>query len=228
MQGAGHLAPRDQPERVTAMVGRFLAGDVDGLCDEEHGLCRASDVALASLGGRCALLYNCSDHGSCDDEGACACETGWAGADCAEAVHDVSDDAVAGLEGTFVVRPGGWQYHRGADRRSRRRDRARERVRAAAARRRAAVRPLRPRRPVHLPRAAGDAVAARRRARPRSRPLVSPRAWRVEGTSADAPVALPPLEQGALLGVANRASDEFGDYHAPSRAYTPRVSAAAS
>ena len=31
-----------------------------------------------------------------------------------------------------------------------------------------------------------------------------------------------------MLGVANRASDEFGDYHAPSRAYTLRVSAAAS
>ena len=31
-------------------------------------------------------------------------------------------------------------------------------------------------------------------------------------------------EMQTLLGVANRASDEFGDYHPPSRAYTLRVS----
>ena len=227
VQGAGHLAPRDQPKRVTAMVGRFLAGDVDGLCDEEHGLCRASDVALASLGGRCALLYNCSDHGSCDDEGACACETGWAGADCAEAVHDVSDDAVAGGEGTFVVRPGGWQYHR---------VQTAGPVSVTVHENASALPP-----PDAVPRydpygPAGLYIYLAQPGTPwpldaaRGRDLAHSfaQAWRVEGTSADAPVALPPLEQGALLGVANRASDEFGDYHAPSRAYTLRVSAAAS
>ena len=108
VQGAGHLAPRDQPARVTAMVGRWLADtSATSLCDERHGVCRASDVALGSLGSRCALMYNCSGHGRCTDEARCACDDGWAGTDCAQGASALRAGAA-----TFVVAPGGWQFHR--------------------------------------------------------------------------------------------------------------------
>ena len=92
VQGAGHLAPRDQSARVQAMVGRWLA-DHSGatLCDERHGICRASDVALQSLGSRCALLFNCSgpERGDCTDEGRCRCQPGWSGADCSQGIEQI-------------------------------------------------------------------------------------------------------------------------------------------
>ena len=71
-------------------------------------VCRASDVALLNLGSRCALLYNCSGHGSCTDEGRCACTGNWSGPDCADGVHQLGRAAGSA---TFDVRPDSWQYH---------------------------------------------------------------------------------------------------------------------
>ena len=85
-QGGGHLYPHDQPRRMHVLLDRFLRNgsrtDASALCDQPAGVCRASDVAAASLGGRCALLYNCSGHGACSEEAACRCGRGWSGVDC--------------------------------------------------------------------------------------------------------------------------------------------------
>jgi hypothetical protein len=210
VQGAGHLAPRDQPERVGAMVRRVLGGGdmAAAMCDQAQGVCRASDVALRALGSRCALLYNCSGHGRCTDEGACACGEGWAGADCAEAVHDI-DARGSGANATFLVRPDGWQWHR---------------VRGGAARELLlyANTSALPRR--DLPRAADGPAGLRVYLARDGQPWHDPddlatsfaMAWRLEGTTAAAPIRLPRLDAGAVLGVHNAGSDGF---HDPVRAY---------
>ena len=223
VQGAGHLAPRDQPERVTAMLGRFLSANMTTLCDEQHGLCRATDVALSALGSRCALLFNCSDHGTCTDEGACECEHGFAGADCAEGIDYMLGNATTA---TYIVRPGGWQYHFVSARAPA--------VLSISLHANTSAVPKRelPRSDPHGP--AGLRVYLASEGTPwpldvaRGHDLSRSfeQAWRVDGATAEAPLQLPPLRAGAVLGVTNAASDMLGDYHAPSRAYTVRVAVA--
>ena len=217
VQGAGHLAPRDQPERVGRIVSRFLDGKVEQMCDQEEGVCRASDVALMSLGSRCALLYNCSGHGKCTDEGACACDEGHAGADCADGVHSI--DATSGRQGvTYTLRPDGWSYHR---------------VKAGGlairlfANESAVPSRALPRQDRYGPSGLYVYLAQHGWPWPPTDPLqhdlskAFEQAWRLEGTSADAPLLLPPLEVGAILGVHNAgAADGF---HGAVRAYYLRA-----
>jgi carboxypeptidase C (cathepsin A) len=164
VQGGGHLLPRDQPVRALAMLKRWLlfseatdgtsggeragidagGGDEDrgdagsskhAFCDTPDSICSSSDVALASLGGRCALLYNCSGHGRCLESGQCACDSnssdyngsatsgqrahsgqighGWTGADCTHAIsyyptlsnHTSEDPAAAPTAPSAFIAP---------------------------------------------------------------------------------------------------------------------------
>ena len=92
------------------LLDRFLhqtnRTDASSLCDEPQGFCRASDVAASKLGGRCALLYNCSGHGACTGEGTCRCEEGYSGTDCSSATHRLGS---ATPTATATVAPGAWQ-----------------------------------------------------------------------------------------------------------------------
>ena len=215
VQGAGHLAPRDQPHRVQTMVGRWLADHSgDALCDEQHALCRASDVSLKGLGGRCALLYNCSGHGHCTEEATCRCHEGFAGADCSHGVDPLS--AQASPSGTFEVRPDGWQYHEIAGT-------------AGVILQLHYNSTVLPRR--DLPRddgwiKGGDGLVVYLAMPGMSwppDPLADDlsrsfdRAWRLDSRHTRAsPLVLPPLEHGDRIGVRNHAPG----YHAPVRAYT--------
>ena len=237
VQGGGHLAPRDQPERVGAMVGRFLAHPEGGdallaaMCDQAEGVCRGTDVALASLGSRCALLYNCSGRGACTDEGACACGAAWAGADCADGVHDVVTGVtgVAGVTGgggggeaqtTFVVRPDGWQYHRIAG------GAAGGALLVLHANASAVPSRALPRDDADGPAGLRVYLASPTQPWPPADPLrfdlssAFAQAWRLEGTTAAAPLRLPRLPAGALIGVRNGGADGF---HGAVRAYELRV-----
>lgn len=217
IQGAGHLAPRDQPERVQAMVGRWLLDHTgDTLCDEQHALCRASDVSLRALGGRCALLYNCSGHGHCTEEANCRCQEGFAGADCSHGVGLLSTTKASRF-GTFEVAPQGWQYHEVSEKNG-------------------VVLQLYyntttlPKR--ELPRddgwiKGGDGLVVYLAMPDMSwppDPVVDDlsrsfdRAWRLDArhSAEGAPLVLPRLKHGARIGVRNNSPG----YHAPVRAYT--------
>lgn len=218
VQGAGHLAPRDQPARVSAMVGAFLrGGDIEGeLCDQAEGVCRASDVALRSLGDRCALLYNCSHHGACTEEGRCQCDAAWAGADCADPVQTVMNtSAAATTTTTWHVRPGGWAYHR---------------VGAGTGGGLVPTLYLNgsgiPQRALPRPRSGEGLLvylAPRGPAWPPADPLKYDlaqsfaRAWRLDSASPSHPLTLPALAAGDVIGVHNGGGDGF---HGAVRGYS--------
>ena len=139
------MLPRDQPARALRMLQAFLderqpssftpivggktvnsndaTATYHNWCDTSDGICYPSDVASVGLGGVCALLYNCSGHGTCIDTssiatttgvgvGQCQCHDGYTGVDCTHPIGIITVNPTTTTATTTISVPtDAWHYH---------------------------------------------------------------------------------------------------------------------